>query len=152
MSSSLNAASTSDLKDTLKGLLEKKGLLKDVKSRIRAEVFHALEDRAPLGNRAGEAPADLHIASELVREFLVNMRFNNTLSVFNEEAGHRDSYHVDRQLLAGECGVNIIGDDEDANQVPLLVLLVSYLKQVRDKYETELYDSMLVEKDGNDSS
>lgn len=72
------------------------------------------------------------------------MQYGNTLSVFAEEAGQPSQMYVDRPSIASELGINITSAEEN-EQVPLLLLLVQYLKKVKDKYEEELYSSLLVE-------
>lgn len=57
-----------ELSTAIKVALDRKGILKDVKARIRAEVFHALEDKT-VGIQE-QQPEELMIASELVSVYI----------------------------------------------------------------------------------
>jgi hypothetical protein len=88
-----------------------------------------------------DQPPDVFLAAELVREFLMLFKLNSTLSVFCEEFGQPTQMTVDREFVGGELGVNPIGSDE---KIPLLVLLVQFLKKNRDGYLKDVHSSVEV--------
>jgi hypothetical protein len=45
--------STEDLSLAVKAALERKGVLKDIRAKIRAEVYHTLEDKTTTVSRPG---------------------------------------------------------------------------------------------------
>ena len=77
-------ASLDDLKNVLRETLEQKGVLNDVKAKIRAEVFTALDSEAqgkpPLSN-------ENMIINEMIREYLEYNRYYNASSVLITESG-----------------------------------------------------------------
>ena len=75
-----------------------------------------------------EKPRDIYLASELIREYLINFRLDNSNSVFCEESGQPEQMIVDREFLAGELGLNAQGSNE---KIPLLVLLIQYLSKLK---------------------
>lgn len=125
-----------DLVDAVKTALNRKGVSAAVKSQIRAEVFHTLEDKTV---QMPDKPPDVYVASELIREFLISLNLRNTLSVFCEEIGQHDEMGVNRELLSGELGINTLESDAS---VPLLVQLVQHMAKSKDRV---LQSSMTVE-------
>ncbi|XP_059178464.1 centrosomal protein 20-like [Physella acuta] len=114
-------ASSHDLKEVLKEALETRGALGEIKARIRAEVFAALDDQSeakpPISN-------ENILIFELIREFL---EFNNckyTSSVLVSETG-LSSTPLDREFLRNE--LNVV-EDAPSRTVPLLYSLVSHYK------------------------
>ncbi|XP_050173797.1 centrosomal protein 20 isoform X3 [Myiozetetes cayanensis] len=71
-------ATVAELKAVLKDTLEKRGALAEIKARIRAEVFNALDDqseaRPPLSR-------ENLLINELIREYLEYNRYKYTASV-----------------------------------------------------------------------
>ena len=168
--------STEDLSLAVKAALERKGVLKDIRAKIRAEVYHTLEDKTTTVSRPGifnstystsngniiflylalyillliiekEYGTDLYLAQELIREYLVSLQHNNTLSVYCEETGQPREMGTDRTFIGGELGFNVSQSDSN---VPLLVLLVQQLRKNKDKYEEELHGSLINEVDISD--
>ena len=135
-----------ELANTVRNTLEHKGVIQGLKAKLRASIYHILEDKTM--NAPAEKPVDLILASELVREFLMHMDYSNTLSVFIDESGQPAQMYVDRNAIGGELGIDISGHD-DNEEVPLLVLLVQYMKRMKEKYENELYSSLLVEAENS---
>ncbi len=121
----------SDLVSAVEETLKRRGILDKLKAKIRAEVFHALDDKdvAPVRTNH-DPPQDLFIAMELVKDFLMLMKLDNTLSVFCEEMGQTMNMTVDRSFIGSELGVNSAGSDES---VPMLVLLTQFMKKNREE-------------------
>lgn len=150
---------TEDLSLAVKTALERKGILKDIRAKIRAEVYHTLEDKTVMVTRPGifnssynitnekEYGTDLYLAQELIREYLASLQHNNTLSVYCEETGQPREMGTDRTFIGGELGFNVSQCD---SSVPLLLLLVQQLRKNKDKYEEELHGSMINEVDISD--
>ena len=73
-----------DLRDVLKDTLENRGVLGQVKARIRAEIFAALDDNSlPPPKLSNENL----IINELIREYLEYNNYRQSLSVFLPETG-----------------------------------------------------------------
>ena len=94
-----------------------------------------------------EYGTDLYLAQELIREYLISLQHNNTLSVYCEETGQPREMGTDRIFIGGELGFNVSQSD---SSVPLLLLLVQQLRKNKDKYEEELHGSMINEVDISD--
>ncbi|XP_058496983.1 lisH domain-containing protein FOPNL [Solea solea] len=112
-------ATTSELKCVLRDTLESRGVLGQLKARIRAEVFSALDDqrepRPPLSH-------ENLIINELIREYLDFNKYKYTTSVLTAESGQPEA-PLDRQFLANELKVI---EDASSKSVPLLYGLVSH--------------------------
>ncbi len=77
-------ASLEDLKNVLRETLEQKGVLNEVKAKIRAEIFTALDSE-----NAGK-PAlsnENMIINEMIREYLEYNKYYNSASVLITETG-----------------------------------------------------------------
>ncbi|KAI8794037.1 lisH domain-containing protein FOPNL [Biomphalaria glabrata] len=115
-------ASSHDLKEVLKDTLESRGVLGEIKARIRAEVFTALNDqseRKPLMN------SENVLIYELIREFLDFNKCKYTNSVLISEAG-LPQVPLDREFLRNE--LNVV-EDAPSKSVPLLYSLVANYKE-----------------------
>ncbi|KAK2166851.1 hypothetical protein LSH36_34g01078 [Paralvinella palmiformis] len=103
----------------VKETLEHRGVLNQLKARIRAEVFSALDDQAE------EKPSlsnENLLINELIREYLEYNKYKYTASVLQAESG-QPVQHLDREFLAKE--LNII-DDKSTEGVPLLYGILAY--------------------------
>lgn len=105
--------------------LETKGVIGDLKAKIRAEVYHALEDKT---TPCPPKPKGVFLASEIIRDYLHSFDLRNTVFVFNEEGGQPAEMRIDRHFLGEELGLNLVNIDSD---VPLLVLLIEHLQQLK---------------------
>lgn len=133
-----------DLKSAIKEALDRKGVMKDMRARLRASVFHCLEDKSvPLPTKKSK---DLYISTELVREFLISLNLENTLSVFCEELGQESEMNCDKEFIAGELGFNARArnGEENIDSIPLLTLLVQQARLNKDNYEPD--SSMITQK------
>ena len=121
-----------DLKSAVRDALERKGVISDIRARLRASVYHCLEDKCtpPSANKS----KDLYISTELVRDFLFSMNLSSTLAVFCQELGEASEIHSDREFIAGELGFSISSRDDDVHgdSIPLLTLLLQQQKSKRE--------------------
>uniref|UniRef100_A0A668S114 Centrosomal protein 20 n=2 Tax=Oreochromis aureus TaxID=47969 RepID=A0A668S114_OREAU len=119
-------ATITELKCALRETLESRGVLGQLKARIRAEVFSALDDqrepRPPLSH-------ENLIINELIREYLEFNKYRYTASVLTAESGQPE-VPLDRQFLANELKVT---EDPSSKSVPLLYGLVSHCVNSSDK-------------------
>ncbi|KAM9222845.1 centrosomal protein 20 isoform 1-T1 [Leptosomus discolor] len=113
-------ATVAELKAVLKDTLEKRGALGQIKARIRAEVFNALDDqsvpRPPLSH-------ENLLINELIREYLEYNKYKYTASVLTSESGQPE-VPLDRQFLAKE--LNIVEDTNAKSVRPLLYGIISH--------------------------
>ncbi|XP_065846477.1 centrosomal protein 20-like [Oscarella lobularis] len=141
-----------DLTTVLKETLESRGVLGQVRARIRAELFKALdEDSAPKPKLSNENL----LINELIREYLEFNRYQYTRSVLLSETG-QPKEPLDRRFLTRELG---IADDDVTTSVPLLYALVGNRARVRDATrrsppigndDDEMEDDSLMMEDGDD--
>ncbi|KAH9115744.1 hypothetical protein LEN26_011552 [Aphanomyces euteiches] len=116
--------SLSDLKDALKETLEARGSMGQIKARIRAEIFNALDEGAPKAKISNENL----IVNELIREYMEYNGYRHTLSVFLPESGQPVEKPFQRRFLAQELNIT---DDPRYTQVPLLYSIVAALQDTR---------------------
>ena len=96
-------ASLDDLKSVLRETLEQKGVLNEVKSKIRAEIFTALD--AENTNRPQLSNENM-IINEMIREYLEYNRYYNSASVLVTETGQPSEPPFDREFLHRKFGVS----------------------------------------------
>ena len=130
------------LADVVKSALSRKGVLNALKAKLRAEIFHVLENKE---ETVPEKTKEVFLAAEIVRDFLSLLKLDNTLSVFMEEVGQPAEVMVDRQFVAGEMG--LISKNES---IPLLVLLIDHLIQEKKTRDSKFINSTNVSYDPND--
>ncbi|XP_069021970.1 centrosomal protein 20 [Embiotoca jacksoni] len=119
-------ATITELKCAVRETLESRGVLGQLKARIRAEVFSALDDR-----REPRPPLTHEnlLINELVRDYLEFNRYRHTAAVLTAESGQPEA-PLDRQFLANELKV---AEDMSSRAVPLLYGLVSHFLNSGDK-------------------
>ena len=78
-------ASLEDLKNVLRETLEQKGVMGQIKSQIRAEIFTALDAENTQGKP--QMPQENIMINELIREYLEYNQYYNTASVLVTETG-----------------------------------------------------------------
>ncbi|KAK7913567.1 hypothetical protein WMY93_013778 [Mugilogobius chulae] len=113
-------ATITELKCAVRETLEARGVLGQLKARIRAEVFSALE-----GDKQPPQPQLSHenlLINELIREYLEFNKYKYCASVLTAESG-QPQVPLDRQFLANELNV---AEDSSSKSVPLLYGLVSH--------------------------
>nr|XP_029507284.1 lisH domain-containing protein FOPNL-like [Oncorhynchus nerka] len=94
-------ATITELKCALRESLESRGVLGQLKARIRAEVFNALDDQSE------PRPVLSHdnlLINELIREYLEFNKYRYTASVLTAESGQPE-VPLDRQFMANELKV-----------------------------------------------
>ncbi|XP_048348349.1 centrosomal protein 20 isoform X1 [Sphaerodactylus townsendi] len=113
-------ATITELKAVLKDTLEKRGALGQIKARIRAEVFNALDDqtepRPPLSH-------ENLLINELIREYLEFNKYKYAASVLTAESGQPE-VPLDRDFLVKE--LNVV-EDPKSRSVPLLYGILAQL-------------------------
>ncbi|XP_034297344.1 centrosomal protein 20 [Pantherophis guttatus] len=115
-------ATVAELKAALKEALGRSGALGQVRARVRAEVFAALDDP---GEPRPAAPRETLLLNELIREYLQFQRFHSSASVFLAESGQPE-IPLDRDFLAKELHVV---EDPSSRSVPLLYGILTQLLQ-----------------------
>ncbi|XP_013925286.1 PREDICTED: lisH domain-containing protein FOPNL [Thamnophis sirtalis] len=115
-------ATVAELKAALKEALGRSGALGQVRARVRAEVFAALDDP---GEPRPAAPRETLLLNELIREYLQFQRFHCSASVFLAESGQPE-IPLDRDFLAKELHVV---EDTSSRSVPLLYGILTQLLQ-----------------------
>jgi lisH domain-containing protein FOPNL len=109
-------ASLEDLKNVLKETLEQKGVLNDIKAKIRAEIFTALDaDTAGKPKLSNENM----IINEMIREYLEYNKYYNTLSVLVTESGQPVEPPFDKEYLHKKFSISSAKGTGKGN-VPLL--------------------------------
>eukprot|EP01112_Ceratiomyxa_fruticulosa_P022075 TRINITY_DN7988_c0_g1_i2.p1 TRINITY_DN7988_c0_g1~~TRINITY_DN7988_c0_g1_i2.p1 ORF type:complete len:210 (+),score=58.53 TRINITY_DN7988_c0_g1_i2:1026-1655(+) len=111
-----------ELKGALKETLENNGILDELRSRVRAEIYKALEDQE---NPKPQLSNENLIINELIREYLVFNKYAQTLSVFIPETG-QPKESLSRKFLAREVRIQ---EDITTQPIPLLYTILSQLQQ-----------------------
>ncbi|ETW08235.1 hypothetical protein H310_00875 [Aphanomyces invadans] len=114
--------SLSDLKDALKDTLEARGSMGQIRARIRAEIFQALDEGAPKAKLSNENL----IINELIREYMEYNGYRHALSVFVPESGQPVEKPFHRRFLAHELNIT---EDPRYAQVPLLYSIITALQE-----------------------
>lgn len=117
-------ASLEDLKNALKETLESRGVLNELKAKIRAEIFSALDDQEVSRPRLSDENL---MINELIREYLTFNNYQHTLSVLIAETGQPTQPAFDRHYMSKELK---IAEDYKSRSVPLLYGLVKGLRQI----------------------
>ncbi|XP_069066300.1 centrosomal protein 20 isoform X1 [Pleurodeles waltl] len=117
-------ATVSELKAVVKDTLEKRGVLGQIKARVRAEVFNALDDQS---EPRPQLSHENLLINELIREYLEFNKYRYTASVLSTESGQPD-IPLDRQFLVSE--LNVV-EDTNGSSIPLLYGIVSTFLQAK---------------------
>ena len=132
------------LASVVKAALSRKGVLSALKSKLRAEIFHVLENKQ---EPQPEKTKEVYLATELIRDFMTHLKLENSLSVFMEEIGCNEEIRVDRPFIASEVGLSSTNES-----VPLLLLLIEHLVHNKDIKQSEYIASTNVTYDDIDLS
>ena len=118
------SAEIQDLKNAVKVALRNKGVLDDIKSRLRAEIYLALEDKSVV---LPPKTAQISLAAEIIKDFCNCLNLNNSLIVFSEECGQTNEMQVDREFISNELGFQVTDVD---GKVPILLYMIQMLQAV----------------------
>lgn len=118
--------SQDELRLALREMLEARGVLGDVRARLRSEIFAAIEDDPSTSRTQAKMPMETAVVAELFREFLSFSGYSQTLSVFDAESGYNANQALTREIIKQDLGV--VGDDA---QLPLAYSLIESLKRQR---------------------
>ncbi|CAK9020054.1 unnamed protein product [Durusdinium trenchii] len=111
-------ASLDELKQALIQTLETRGVLGQVKAKVRAEIFAALDDEKV---QRPNLPRENALINELIREYLEYNGYYHTLSVLLPETGHPEERQFGRNFMASELRIR---EDESSRALPLIYGLV----------------------------
>ena len=104
-----------ELKNALKETLEQKGVLNEIRAKMRQSIFEAIEsDDKPQPKLSN----DNLIINALIKEYLDYNNYLHTASVFQAESGQPK---LDRNFITSQ--LNII-ETNQSQQVPLLYSLI----------------------------
>lgn len=107
-------ATLNELKDVLKETLDDRGVLSEIRARIRAEIFGALNDKI---NDKPKLSSENLIINELIREYLIFNNYNHTASVFVPESGQPEDPPFDREYITKRLKVV---EDSNSKELPLI--------------------------------
>ncbi|KNC95945.1 hypothetical protein, variant [Spizellomyces punctatus DAOM BR117] len=79
--------------------------MSDIRARVRAEVYRALEDESEIKPQVSK---ESELLNELIREYLRYSGYNHTISVFSAEAD-LPAKPADRQTIATDLDLDIDG-------------------------------------------
>jgi len=120
-------ASVNELKEVLKETLEERGVLNEIRARVRAEIFNSLNDQSKDKNSKQSVSNENLIINELIREYLVFNNYNNTLSVFLPESSQPIKPPFDRAYISKKLKVL---EDKNSRELPLVYGLAFGLKKI----------------------
>lgn len=103
-------SSFADLKLVLAEALENKGVLNEVKAKLRAEVYTVLEDNSFEKPRISQENL---LINELIREYMEFNHYKYSKSVFLKES-NQPSEPLNREVIAAELHVK---EDKTTKQV-----------------------------------
>ncbi|EDO41817.1 predicted protein [Nematostella vectensis] len=116
------ATSSEKLKEVLKETLDNRGILGQIRARIRAEVFSALDDQSETRPTLSN---ENMLINELIREYLEFNNYKYTLSVLLTESGQPKD-PIDRRFLAEELNIT---EDHATASTPLLYSMMTHFIQ-----------------------
>ena len=109
------------LRGALVTSLENRGAAKAIKAKIRAEVYASLNNDTI--ETSHTLPGDVYLAGEILKDFLVRMKCENTLSVLTQELGLNSQESLEREFLLQELGID--GSSKEGD-IPVLMLMIQY--------------------------
>lgn len=117
--------SVEDLKNVLKDTLENRGVLNQIRARIRAEVFSALDDQTDIKPILSNENL---VINELIREYLEWNGYKFTNAVLLAETGQPKD-PVDREFLKSELNIE---EAPSKDKLPILYGIMSHLMDQRE--------------------
>ena len=119
-----------ELKNALKETLEQKGVLNEIRARMRQSIFEAIEsDDKPQPKLSNENL----IINTLIKEYLDYNNYLHTSSVFQAESGQPKD-KLDRNFVVSQ--LNIV-ETNQSQKVPLLYSILFGLQKEEEKYNEE---------------
>ena len=119
-----------DLKNALKETLEQKGVLNEIRARMRQSIFEAIEsDDKPQPKLSHENL----IINALIKEYLDYNNYLHTSSVFQAESGQPKD-KLDRNFIASQLNIS---ETNQSQKVPLLYSILFGLQREEEKYNEE---------------
>lgn len=109
--------SINELKDVLKETLEERGILNEIRAKVRAEIFNSLNDQPKEKSKEKQLSNENLIINELIREYLIFNNYNQTLSVFLPETSQPVKPPFDRSYISKKLKVL---EDRNSKELPLL--------------------------------
>eukprot|EP00823_Brevimastigomonas_motovehiculus_P005724 TRINITY_DN4266_c3_g1_i1.p1 TRINITY_DN4266_c3_g1~~TRINITY_DN4266_c3_g1_i1.p1 ORF type:complete len:308 (+),score=92.18 TRINITY_DN4266_c3_g1_i1:97-1020(+) len=127
-----DAVLVGDLKAALRSTLDQRGTLDDIRAKLRAEIFNAMDDHdLPKPKLCNE---NLFI-NELIREYFEYNKYNHTLSVFLAETGQPIEKPFPRSYMTHSLH---LAESERSSQLPLLYSIVALLqKDIKEAQKVE---------------
>ena len=107
-------ASVNELKEVLKETLEERGVLSQVRARLRAEIFNTLNDNP---TTKPELSNENMVINELIRDYLQFNGYTHSLAVFLPETGQPTPPPFDRNYIAKKLRVV---EDQGSRELPLV--------------------------------
>jgi len=117
-------ATIEEMKNVLKDTLEERGILAELRARLRAEIFNSLNDKP--ANKPTVSQENL-IINELIKEYLIFNNYTHSLSVFLPESGQPEKSPFDRSYITKKLRIQ---EDSKSKELPLLYGLTFGLKQL----------------------
>ena len=119
-----------DLKNALKETLEQKGVLNEIRAKMRQSIFEAIEsDDKPQPKLSNENL----IINALIKEYLDYNNYLHTSSVFQAESGQPKD-KLDRNFIASQLNIS---ETNQSQKVPLLYSILFGLQKEEGKYNEE---------------
>ena len=119
-----------DLKNALKETLEQKGVLNEIRAKMRQSIFEAIEsDDKPQPKLSNENL----IINTLIKEYLDYNNYLHTSSVFQAESGQPKD-KLDRNFIASQLNIS---ETNQSQKVPLLYSILFGLQREEEKYNEE---------------
>ncbi|XP_065179330.1 centrosomal protein 20-like [Sycon ciliatum] len=141
-----SSAQEADLKSALEAALHGNGVLSEVKARIRAEAFLALNDKTK------PCPAVCRenlILNELIREYLEFNQYSYTAVVLDAESGHTGE-RMHRKVLCRELGYPDEMAEAEGNgastAIPLLYSVLAALLRGKEESRVQAEQDAEAEK------
>ena len=119
-----------ELKNALKETLEQKGVLNEIRAKMRQSIFEAIEsDDKPQPKLSNENL----IINALIKEYLDYNNYLHTASVFQAESGQPKD-KIDRNFIANQ--LNII-ENNQSQKVPLLYSIIFGLQSKEENFNED---------------
>ena len=119
-----------ELKNALKETLEQKGVLNEIRAKMRQSIFEAIEsDDKPKPKLSN----DNLIINALIKEYLDYNNYLHTASVFQAESGQPKD-KIDRNFITNQ--LNII-ENNQSQKVPLLYSIIFGLQSKEENFNED---------------